>query len=241
MSADANDAQVNASPIEGLVSIATDKVVADSRVVAAKFRKDHKNVLRAIDDLAARLSRVGGPMAQNSALGFVENRVARPNAPNRFDRYYEMDRDAFALLAMGFTGEEALQWKLEYINAFNAMETQLKTQTIDAPSEIDLSVRWIKQILSEPGRYRINVFPEQEPVIYKTNFDFAGKEHDQLVTQLLGRLIQTIANLWEQLRLQQSFFLELKNDVIVTNLDVSIRQADRLAAHFLHFYAEPKN
>jgi len=39
---------------------------------------------------------------------------------------YEMDRDGFSLLAMGFTGEKALKWKLDYIKAFNAMERELK-------------------------------------------------------------------------------------------------------------------
>lgn len=35
---------------------------------------------------------------------------------------YLMNRDGFSLLVMGFTGKEALVWKLKYINAFNQME-----------------------------------------------------------------------------------------------------------------------
>ena len=38
---------------------------------------------------------------------------------------YLMNRDGFSLLAMGFTGKEAVEWKLKYIEAFNAMEQQL--------------------------------------------------------------------------------------------------------------------
>ena len=38
---------------------------------------------------------------------------------------YLMNRDGFTLLAMGFTGKAALEWKLKYIQAFNAMEKQL--------------------------------------------------------------------------------------------------------------------
>ena len=37
-----------------------------------------------------------------------------------------MNRDGFSLLAMGFTGTKALEWKLEYIDAFNQMESELK-------------------------------------------------------------------------------------------------------------------
>ena len=44
---------------------------------------------------------------------------------NRSQPMYLMNRDGFSLLAMGFTGKEALQWKLKYIEAFNAMEEKL--------------------------------------------------------------------------------------------------------------------
>jgi hypothetical protein len=38
-----------------------------------------------------------------------------------------MDRDGFTLLAMGFTGERALDFKLAYIEEFNRMEAALRT------------------------------------------------------------------------------------------------------------------
>ena len=42
------------------------------------------------------------------------------------DPAFLMTRDGFALLAMGFTGKRALHWKLKYIEAFNAMENELR-------------------------------------------------------------------------------------------------------------------
>lgn len=44
-----------------------------------------------------------------------------------------MNRDGFTLLAMGFTGEKALQFKLEYINAFNKMEETIKNGGFNVP------------------------------------------------------------------------------------------------------------
>ena len=38
-----------------------------------------------------------------------------------------MNRDGFSLLVMGFTGKDAMKWKVEYIEAFNAMEKAIKT------------------------------------------------------------------------------------------------------------------
>jgi len=40
-------------------------------------------------------------------------------------RYFVMNRDGFSLLVMGFTGSKALEWKIKYIQAFNAMEKAL--------------------------------------------------------------------------------------------------------------------
>jgi anti-sigma factor RsiW len=48
-----------------------------------------------------------------------------------------MNRDAFMLLAMGFTGPKALRWKLRYIEAFNAMEDRLRNH----PALPDASIR----------------------------------------------------------------------------------------------------
>ncbi|WP_432442364.1 Rha family transcriptional regulator, partial [Campylobacter coli] len=42
--------------------------------------------------------------------------------------YYNLTRDGFSLLAMGFTGKEALQWKILFIDAFNEMERIIKNQ-----------------------------------------------------------------------------------------------------------------
>ena len=41
---------------------------------------------------------------------------------------YEMNRDGFAFLAMGFTGKKAEDWKLDFIDAFNLMEVELEKQ-----------------------------------------------------------------------------------------------------------------
>ena len=77
-------------------------------LVAEKFGKEHKNVLRDIDNL----------VAQNSAAKsyFIESEYE-----NRGKMYpmYIMNRDGFTLLAMGFTGKKALDFKLQYIEALS--------------------------------------------------------------------------------------------------------------------------
>ncbi|MGQ3672298.1 Rha family transcriptional regulator [Xanthobacter sp. TB0136] len=92
------------------------KPVANSRDVAAHFGKQHKNVLRDIeamitDDPACRLN-----------FELTSQTVAMPRGGTRQEPAYLMDRDGFTLLAMGFTGKKALQFKRAYVAAYNALE-----------------------------------------------------------------------------------------------------------------------
>ena len=54
---------------------------------------------------------------------------------------YLMNRDGFTLLVMGFNGKKALQWKLSYIQAFNAMESKLIEILIERKSAEWLEAR----------------------------------------------------------------------------------------------------
>ena len=89
--------------------------VASSRQIAENFEKNHRDVLRAVDGLKEDV--------RNFAQMFFETET--PDSYGRPQRTYLMNRDGFSLLVMGFTGKAALEWKLKYIAAFNAMEKQL--------------------------------------------------------------------------------------------------------------------
>ncbi|KRL47240.1 phage anti-repressor protein [Levilactobacillus spicheri DSM 15429] len=89
------------------------QAVTTSLQVADTFGKNHRDVLRAIDDLKD---------VRNFAQMFLE--ASLPDSYGRDRRGYYMNRDGFSLLAMGFTGKTALEFKMDYIEAFNAMESQ---------------------------------------------------------------------------------------------------------------------
>lgn len=105
-----------------LVVIQNNQIVVSSKDIAEHFGKDHKNVLQNIRDIL---------VAENSATKFYQETTYQ----NRGKDYkeYLMNRDGFSLLAMGFTGKKALQWKLKYIEAFNEMEETLKQGYLEAP------------------------------------------------------------------------------------------------------------
>lgn len=96
-------------------------ITTSSRTVAEVFTKDHKEVLRSIDEL---LSKGRDQCARNFARTSVD--VPMPQGRGvRQVRAFEMNRDGFCLLAFGFTGEEALDWKLAYLDAFRRMEEEI--------------------------------------------------------------------------------------------------------------------
>ena len=64
-------------------------------------------------------------VAEKSADLFIESKYQHPQNKQWYKEYL-LTRDGFSLLVMGFTGKEALQWKLQYIEAFNKMEEQIK-------------------------------------------------------------------------------------------------------------------
>ena len=94
--------------------------VVSSRVVAYDFDKQHKHVLEAIENLIKDMG-----VAEKSAELFIESKYQHPQNKQWYKEYL-LTRDGFSLLVMGFTGKEALQWKLQYIEAFNKMEEQIK-------------------------------------------------------------------------------------------------------------------
>ena len=44
---------------------------------------------------------------------------------------FEMSRDGFSLLAMGFNGKKALEWKVKFLKAFNQMEGALSGSVVE--------------------------------------------------------------------------------------------------------------
>ena len=107
--------------IQDFVQVKNSQTITTSELIAQAFNKRHDNVLQSIDNLladidpafAAQNFRETETSTQNN-LGFtVKNRA------------YELTKDGFMLLVMGFTGKAALAIKIAYIQAFNKMAEML--------------------------------------------------------------------------------------------------------------------
>ena len=108
--------------MDGLVYLKNDEPVCSSLQVAEKFGKEHRNVLQNVDNL----------IAENLAVKSMFKLSSYKADNGQSYRQFYMNRDGFSLLVMGFTGKKALDWKLQYIKAFNQMEKFIRekqTQT----------------------------------------------------------------------------------------------------------------
>lgn len=125
----------------------TGSAFTTSTDVAAFFDKRHSHVLRAIEGLLSDLREhihledhadvedqrddedhqpKIGLMVLKDLFEAAEVEVSIGSGAVRRDPIYNLSRDGFALLAVGFTGKQALTFKLAYISAFNVMEARLR-------------------------------------------------------------------------------------------------------------------
>lgn len=129
-----------------------DQPFTTSRAVAECFGKNHKDVLRTIKNLLA-----DSPDPEFNRRNFAP--VTYLDAKGEARPEYRLTHDGFALLAMRFTGSEALAWQIAFLSAFNALEAELKSRVErEAHALYRLRPHW-RPIIdgTETGRTRLEI------------------------------------------------------------------------------------
>lgn len=104
-----------------LVEQSAGQIFTTSLKVAEHFQKNHQHVLRDIKKLIAEC-----PDSEFSLSNFGQSNYT--NERGKAYPMYRLTHDGFAILAMGFTGPKALQWKIDFLNAFRQLEAELKAR-----------------------------------------------------------------------------------------------------------------
>lgn len=99
------------------------EVVTDSLMVAEVFGKKHHHVLDSIKELL-----------EKSKNGKTNFRFSSYRSGNRNYPKYDLTKDGFVLLVMGFNGEKAFEFKEMYMEEFNRMETHIKNNQLKLPT-----------------------------------------------------------------------------------------------------------
>lgn len=140
--------------MNNLVIMKSKQALTTSLKVAETLKKKHQHVLRDIDSLKKDVSNFGHMFEETSIK----------DSYGREQRAYFMNRDGFTLLAMGYTGKKALQFKLKYIEAFNKMEKTIREQELPQTPEERLALT-----MKVTNRLDKRVTNVEEKIDYLTN------------------------------------------------------------------------
>ena len=130
-----------------VVTIIDGHAVTDSLKIAKIFGRRHDDILRAIRNLLADCPQEFS--ARNFAGADYIDDQGKPRP------MYQISKDGFVLLVMGFTGRQATAFKIAYIAAFNRMEVALLQQSaavphLTDPDQADLLARCQAELLRNP-------------------------------------------------------------------------------------------
>lgn len=128
--------------MNSIVKIKGNELTTTTKIVADVFGKVHRDVIRAIEQLECS--------EEFSLRNYAQSEYTTERGKTY--KCFDMTRDGFTFLCMGFTGKKAAEWKEKYISAFNEMEKGL----LNVDSEITkLSKQGedIKKLGSEWSRF----------------------------------------------------------------------------------------
>ena len=162
---------------------------------------------------------IGKKGAQNGGAKFFFESTYE----NRGKRYpmFLMTRDGFSLLVMGFTGKEALEWKLQYIRAFNQMENFIRERSTQI---------WIETRKAGKLTRKAETDTIQKLVEYAKG---QGSSHAEMLYMTYSRLANKMAgiNKRDEATVMQLNNLSLMENIILHEVDLGIMQGKTLSGN----------
>nr|EIH1618266.1 Rha family transcriptional regulator [Escherichia coli] len=159
------------------IAIVDGQAVTSSLAVADFFSKRHDDVLKKIRILDCSPEFCARNFAETSIL------VRQPNGGTRKLPCYQITRDGFAFLAMGFTGKRAARFKEAYINAFNQMEKSLSGADASDMSAVARNARGVYLHLREIHQIWTS---QLYPMLKAVESPLASKLYDRVGDAVFG-------------------------------------------------------
>ena len=147
-----------------IVTISNGELMTTSKIVSDVFGKAHRDVIRAINQLDCS----DGFRARN----FAQSSYTSPQ--KKVLKCFDITRDGFSFLCMGFTGKKAAEWKENYINAFNAMEEGVLNVNAEM-KKLEANGKELKKLGSEWGAFGRMINKEK-------------KAHEKSVKELIDKV-----------------------------------------------------
>lgn len=151
--------------------------LTNSKLVAEVFGKEHKHVREAIKKLLTT--------AENSTVRQMFSESTYLNEQNKEQPIFVMNKDGFILLAMGFNGKKAMEFKLKYIEAFNAMKKQIEQSKPSVPQNYLEALKSLVKSEEEKQQLALENKQKDETIITisKANVELGNK-----ITEMLPKV-----------------------------------------------------
>lgn len=215
-----NTFALTASPTLNLdwVNVINNQVMTTSHKVAEAFGKRHTHILDKIKKLDCSPE-------FTSANFSAHEEIIQAGAVQRASKYYEMTKDGFIFLVMGFTGKEAARIKESYINVFNQMADLLvQQQHINLqPNLVDLAERMtIPEMarLTQMDRMTITQFLAQ-------NYQLKAQH------SLSEDVMQTLQQFWLAVKII-SGIVQVNHSNIENEIALNLKHLYRVASQLKH-------
>ncbi|EAJ6150297.1 hypothetical protein BXA08_01410 [Campylobacter lari] len=157
------------------LEVANDQVTTTSLDIAEVFNKRHDNIIAKIETF---------PKDSFTDLNFKASKYT--DSTGRVLPCYKITRDGFSLLVMGFTGEKAYKFKVEFIKAFNEMEKCLKNLEQEQMQKLAFrqSLGYKSQLAQQKLKYENEIKALKYDLEHKNELSFKRKLSNEELLEL---------------------------------------------------------
>ncbi|EOW3841031.1 Rha family transcriptional regulator [Campylobacter coli] len=161
-----SNAPVIINNVEVNLNIKENKVFINSLDLAKVFNKNHRHILQTTKNQ---------PQNDFTESNFILSTYKDKKGELR--PCYNLTRDGFSLLVMGFTGEKAYKWKIEFIKAFNEMEKRLRNIEYEKHDKLAFrqSLGYKSQLKQQKEHYENKIKALQYDLEHKKELSFKRK------------------------------------------------------------------
>lgn len=153
------------------ISRVKEQFVINSRIIADRFEKDHSKVMIKIKEIIEGISENGDTQEKY----FIDSSYILEQNNQEYKEYL-ITEIGFSLLVMGFTGEKAFKFKLDYINLFEKMKNALldiQFKVGDKKHQIEC-MAMLHTLLPEEFKKDKIVYVKANTVVNKVTSDYFG-------------------------------------------------------------------
>ncbi|EKF0533697.1 Rha family transcriptional regulator [Campylobacter coli] len=209
-----SNAPVIINNVEVNLNIKENKVFINSLDLAKVFNKNHKDVLETTKNQ---------PQNDFTESNFILSTYKDKKGELR--PCYNLTRDGFSLLVMGFTGEKAYKWKIEFIKAFNEMEKRLRNIEYEKHDKLAFrqSLGYKSQLKQQKEHYENKIKALQYDLEKKKELSFKRKLSKEELLELRKILAKDYGILcikeWEMSLVAEKIGKDTVFEAVLNNLE----------------------